>query len=211
MATTRWAAAEGDMASLISTTFAEYLGFEPRPFQIDGVRLLVWRHGIRLCLVRKTGDGKTYVFYIAGILLGGVSLSIIPVVGLGAEQAERARNTEKGVDAYHLDQLSGPMVQRVKTMLKEAKVGDRRSIFLFCSPQALRPGSAWGAVISDLLDRGVLRLVMVDEFHLVPEWGRYFRSEFAELKDNIFSKLSDRVAFVAATGTCTKADKGLIW
>jgi superfamily II DNA helicase RecQ len=53
---------------------------------------------------------------------------------------------------------------------------------------------------NDLIDS-----VIIDEIHAITEDGRTFRSEFLELKNRFFAKLSHRVKAIGATATCNLA------
>ena len=68
----------------------------PRDWQVDAIRYLVTKctspevDSPRLLLVRKTGEGKTIVLQGAATILGGVSLCVVPLHTLAADQVVRA-------------------------------------------------------------------------------------------------------------------------
>ena len=62
----------------------------PHDWQVDSIRYLTESPSPRLLLVRKTGEGKTIVLHGAATLLGGVSLCVVPLHTLAADQVVRA-------------------------------------------------------------------------------------------------------------------------
>ena len=65
-------------------------GFSFRPWQQDGIAALAL-HGVDLVLVRKTGDGKSFVFWGAVQLRGGLSMLIAPLNVIIMSHATAAR------------------------------------------------------------------------------------------------------------------------
>ena len=66
-------------------------GFRFRSWQKEGIAALALR-GVDLVLVRKTGDGKSFVFWGAAQLRGGLSILVAPlnVIIMGHAAAARA-------------------------------------------------------------------------------------------------------------------------
>jgi hypothetical protein len=65
---------------------------------------------IAILVVCPTGGGKSLLRDVCGITLGGVTLTIVPLLSLGADQTQKV-NSRASLDcltvvAFHLDELS---------------------------------------------------------------------------------------------------------
>ena len=146
----------------------------------------------------------------AATLLAGVSLVVVPLLGLAVDLVGRVNSGHRAssrILAYHLDELRGPAGARLAGFLRRvAAAGDLpgATVLLVCSPQALAPDRSWLAPVLALLAAGVLRLIAIDEADKVVTHGRAFRPEFALLRSRLFSHVgrsTHRVAVVALTAT----------
>ena len=120
-----------------------------RLFQIESVYSLFHLKKNTL-LVRKTGEGKSAVFYAACCLFGKVVLSITPLIGLSAQQCQQIEFLEEyGVYSFHLDTLGSAEADKFCTYLLSLKsVEDydakhKCSFVLFASPSMLVKGTKW--------------------------------------------------------------------
>ena len=71
-----------------------------------------------------------------GSLQTGVTLSMVPLVGLGSDQVNNSRNSSNLIEAYHLDKNRGvdgyALRRRLLSLLP--REANRVSIFLYASP-----------------------------------------------------------------------------
>ncbi|MFB7474209.1 protein DpdF [Kitasatospora sp. NPDC056184] len=132
-----------------------------------------------------TGHGKTPVALAAALLAGrseGVSVLVVPTVILAidmerrvreilAERDPRARTTRY---AY-----VGALRDDEKREICDAVAAGRRPVVI-TSPEAVTK-SALGRAIDQAADAGLLRYLIIDEAHLVEQWGAAFRSDFQTL------------------------------
>ena len=58
-------------------------------------------------LIRKTGEGKSLVITTVAAMLREVTIVMIPLIGLGSDQANKSINLAKRVEAYHIDENRG--------------------------------------------------------------------------------------------------------
>ena len=77
----------------------------PRPFQIEAINCIVTRRTRFMFLLRKTGEGKSLVITGSATMLRGVTVVMVPLIGLGSDQANKAKNLDNRVEAYHLDEF----------------------------------------------------------------------------------------------------------
>jgi hypothetical protein len=67
----------------------------PHQFQVDAITTLAFRSATNggvapsLCLVRKTGGGNSIVLYGMATMRRKITICIVPLVGLGSDQASK--------------------------------------------------------------------------------------------------------------------------
>jgi superfamily II DNA helicase RecQ len=145
-------------------------------------------------LIRPTGGGKSSVRDVYSVMCAGVSLTITPLLSLGADQTEKIRKnaSQNGgpVHSFHLDELRCPQAQRLLSeRILSLSVDTHTTIFIFSSPQALVNNKLWRTMIESLIAKQLLSMLCVDEVHLFVQFGLTFRQELAQLQSVLFKKL----------------------
>ena len=182
---------------------------------------MVQRHNVAtapVLLVRPTGGGESSIRNVHGVVNGGVSLTITPLLSLGADQEEkmaaRAKQTEELVVPIHLDKVRSLADQAcIVAHIKKLSQDSHATVFLFSSPQAiLNKSFLWLELIDWLIVNERLSMLCVDEVHLFVHFGMTFRAEFKSLTPVLFSKLRVRgsntrssIPILFMTATCTKS------
>lgn len=168
--------------------------------------------GSALIVALPTGEGKSLVFQLihkVGFVeqqareLDALTLVIVPTVSLGI-------NHEK--ETSHICELDWPLTYRSKSdksnrLISEKIVNGSQGI-CFASPEA-----ACGPLRESLrtaASYGKLRAIVIDEAHLVDQWGTDFRTDFqelssfqSELMDAAPKDLAPRTIMLSATLTDT--------
>ena len=216
------------ISALAVSLMKKVFGITPYPWQVEVITHLllmsVEDSGVPaapVLLVRPTGGGKSSVRDVHGVINGGISLTITPLLSLGADQEEkmrsRAKQTEGPVVPIHLDEVRSLADQgRIVAQIKELSQDSHATVFLFSSPQAIcNKKFLWKELLDWLIVRDQLSMVTVDKVHLFVHSGLTFRKEFMYLTSKLLSKLRcgttnnyskkySTVPILFMTATCTK-------
>lgn len=156
--------------------FGAYRG-EP---QRQAARAAVLNDGGSVVVALPTGRGKTAVAWSKTLLSHtGVTVVIVPTVVLALDMERRTIEAEKelkrSLSPVNCFAYIGGMDPAVKKHLRAAvRAGTQRIIYT--SPEAFVSGLS-GAV-ADAARHGNLQQIVIDEAHLVDQWGSDFRPEF---------------------------------
>ena len=147
--------------------------------------------------VMPTGAGKSLVYQVPALVLGGTTVVISPLISLMADQVQALE--QAGVAAACLNSgLSA--AQRAETFAR-AQAGGLE--LLYVAPERLEdPG------FLDLACRMDIPLVAVDEAHCVSQWGQDFRPSYlgiAQFVGRLAAARGSRPVVCALTATATAA------
>jgi ATP-dependent DNA helicase RecQ len=165
-----------------------------RPGQREAVETILEQR--RLLLVAPTGGGKSLIYQLPAVVLGGTTLVISPLISLMHDQVSAL--TARGVSATFLAAtLSGDEVRRRMAALARGEFA-----IAYVAPERLAfPGF-----------RGLARdldcpLVAIDEAHCISEWGHDFRPEYLQLGEVVADLHGSRVLACTATATPVVRDE----
>jgi len=171
------------------------LGYDAfRPGQREAVETLIG--GGRLLLVAPTGGGKSLIYQLPAVALGGTTLVISPLVALMHDQVQALE--ARGVSAtYFASTLDGEEVRR-----RMARMGRGEYALAYVAPERLAfPG--FRGLVRDV----AVPLVAVDEAHCISEWGHDFRPEYLDIGSLLSELPSARVLACTATATPVVRDE----
>ena len=144
--------------------------------------------------VHPTGGGKSLVRDVHSTIFRGISLTMVPVLSLGADLALKVRQKASQVcgrvSSIHIDEIQNLTdAKRIIDSIEALPLNTMKTVMLFASPQALVDKPYWKKFIAGLIDSKMLRLIAVDEIQLFVHYGLSFRSQFAMLSTTIFKQI----------------------
>jgi len=190
-------------ARILSQTVAkDVFGISPLyPAQLDVLaQLAMMQFKLSSCkpspllFVHQTGGGKSLVRDVYSVLFRGVSLTIVPVLFLGADLTVKVRDkvsqARGRVISIHLDEITderdaSSIVRSTLALLNDTK----KTIMLFASPQTIIDKPYWKRFIRLLVEKKLLRLVAVDEIQLFLHYSLSFRLQFTMLSTTLFKQM----------------------
>jgi ATP-dependent DNA helicase RecQ len=158
-----------------------------RDEQLEAMEQVMSGHD--LLAVLPTGAGKSAIYQVPALLLGGPTLVVSPLIALQRDQLESIEDSRAPeAVAVNSAQRSGERQRAWKAI----RQGDAE--YLFLSPEQLANDE-----VVDTLAELDLSLFVVDEAHCVSAWGHEFRPDYLRLAPVIERLGHPRVIALTAT------------
>lgn len=160
-----------------------------RPEQERAVKAIMGKRDV--LAVMSTGAGKSLIYQVPAVALGGTTIVVSPLVSLMSDQVGKL--LDLGLHPAFLNNtLSLRAQERVRNRIKSGEFQ-----ILYVTPERLS-SPAFLSAIENL----AIPLVAVDEAHCISEWGHDFRSDYREISTFI-ERFDRRPTVVALTATAT--------
>lgn len=183
-----------------------FLGVTPNIFRLTGFQkfksirqklavngALNMPDGFTSLVSLPTGGGKSLITQtMAYQKKEGLTITVVPTVSLAMDQVRVAKDNikvalESEIACYYSDLAKDEkrsIIDRIKS---------RKLRLLFISPEALIKNEMFKQVIDTANESGYLRNLIIDEAHIVIEWGNFFRVDYQCLepwRNNLYEKNS---------------------
>lgn len=140
-----------------------------------------------------TGGGKSLITQtMAYQKKDGLTITVVPTVSLAMDQVRVAKDNIKVAMESEIACYYSDLSKEEKRSIID-KVKNRKLRLLFISPEALIKNEVFKQVIDVANDSGYLRNLIIDEAHIVIEWGNFFRVDYQCLepwRNNLYEKNS---------------------
>ena len=165
-----------------------------REGQEQAIRHMVEGRG-RLLVVQKTGWGKSFVYFIATMLLresgSGPALLVSPLLSLMRNQILAAERM--GVRALQITSANQEEWPEVVDDLRNDKAD-----ILLIAPERLNNEYFRAEVLAGIAER--ISLLVIDEAHCISDWGHDFRPHYRQI-ERIVGNLPPNLRLLATTAT----------
>lgn len=155
----------------------EYFNSEAQKLCVMGVLRLP--EGYSSLVVLPTGGGKSLVTQTLAYKEEGLTIVIVPTISLAIDQEIAAKEsiqyiTNREIFSYSSGSANG-------TQIIDA-IKEHTARLLFISPEALIKNEDFMKIIIEANDSKYLKNIVIDEAHIVIEWGDLFRTDYQTLE-----------------------------
>lgn len=152
-----------------------------------------------------TGGGKSLITQTMAYQREGLTIVVVPTVSLAIDQVRNAKNnikhdTESEIFCYY----SGIENKRKEALC--SAISQEKARLLFISPEALIKNPVFKQIISDANAKKYLKNLIIDEAHIVIEWGDFFRVDYQILETwkNELSMVNAQLRTILLSATYTR-------
>ncbi len=183
------------MCQALETVMKAVFGFDEfREGQFEAISTVL--AGEDCVVLLPTGAGKSMIYQLAGLILGGRVLVVDPIVSLIDDQI-------RGLTGHGIDRVRGITYRNSWEGHDVAK----DVLFLFVSPERFQK-QKFRDFLKDSDWSFPVNLVVVDEAHCVSEWGHDFRPAYLNFGQTV-QRVCDpyrlnKVPILALTGTASQ-------
>lgn len=175
--------------------------FQLKAFQKEVIKN-IFESGNTLCIM-PTGGGKSLIYWLSGMILGGTTIVISPLIALIDEQTQKLSDLGIEVLSIHSD-VDGKKQTKLLTDFANKKLNPK---FIFVSPEKISTDGLFEYCIKKR--KKDISLFAIDEVHCVSQWGMNFRPFYKRIPEFISSVFESRENYpkvLALTATINPKD-----
>lgn len=174
----------------METILSHYFGYQTfRPGQKEIISKILEKQNVLGVL--PTGGGKSLCYQVPGLMMGGVTVVISPLISLMKDQVDQLK--AMGINAAYLNSsLSQKDQKAIEAELRKGEIQ-----FLYIAPERFENNQ-----FMKLLYGLDIKLVAFDEAHCISKWGHDFRPSYQQVIDKVMC-LPQNFAVAALTATAT--------
>lgn len=175
----------------------QYWGYDSfRPVQEEIIQSVI--SGQDTFAILPTGGGKSICFQVPGLMLGGLTIVVSPLISLMKDQVLRLNKMGIAATAVTSDLNRFELDQKLQGAM------DGMYRFLYVSPERIQT-----EIFRMRLPNMPVSLIAVDEAHCVSQWGHDFRPAYLEIPG--LREIHPEVPIIALTASATrKVQKDLV-
>lgn len=128
-----------------------------------------------LMISLPTGGGKSLITQLLSVVEQKLTLVVVPTVSLAKDQYLQAISTlsdinnGKQIFCYRADSDNDAIIRGIK---------NKTAQLIFTSPEAILKSERFNNQLRKAAEEQYLHNVIIDEAHIVPDWGVHFRPDF---------------------------------
>ncbi|MCE5090555.1 DNA helicase RecQ [Staphylococcus devriesei] len=174
----------------MEATLSHYFGYDTfRPGQKEIITKIMEHRNVLGVL--PTGGGKSICYQVPGLMLGGTTIVISPLISLMKDQVDQLK--AMGIKATYLNSsLSKKQQKDIESDLLSGEIQ-----FLYVAPERFD-----NKYFLNLLSKINIHLIAFDEAHCISKWGHDFRPSYQSVIHKVFALPQD-FTIVALTATAT--------
>lgn len=171
-------------------TLSHYFGYDTfRPGQEEIISKIIDHRNVLGVL--PTGGGKSICYQVPGLMLGGTTIVISPLISLMKDQVDQFK--AMGINAAY---INSSLTQKQQKEIEQDLISGHIQ-FLYVAPERFE-----NQYFLSQLRKVNIRLVAFDEAHCISKWGHDFRPSYQNVIQKVFTLPQD-FAIVALTATAT--------
>ena len=124
-----------------------------------------------------TSGGKSWIYWLTGLELGGVTIVVSPLIALIDEQASKLKENNIECVTFH----GGISQNKQYKILADFALKKTTPKFIFASPEKMATDGFFEYCMK--ARREDIRAIVIDEVHCVSQWGISFRPFYARIPD----------------------------
>lgn len=140
--------------------------------------------------ILATGSGKSLCFQIPGLVFGGVTLVVSPLIALMADQVQNLKKNNVKAICLH----SG--LSKNELEIEYLNIKNGKYSFVYSSPERIKSER-----FKEIISQTDIKLLVVDEAHCISQWGHNFRPDYLLISE--LREITKDIPCIALTASAT--------